>query len=140
MSCAIFKVNTKTLHRLVEVSGLKSVPIRTVVEDAVERYWIKACADEVKLVLTDEDTFVVSVKPEHVEYVKELTGQTKSHKVEKTYKSMLGLSEGVYKLEDCDTYLPVSWFDRQEVKQEVKDLNRKITFLFVISSSLSPSP
>jgi len=133
MSCAIFKVNTETLNRLVEVSDVKGIPIRTVIEDAVERYWIKTCADDVKLVLIDDDSFTVSAKPEHIGYVKELTGQGKSLKVEKTYKSMLGLSDGVYKLEGCDTYLPVSWFD----KKEVKDLKRSFTLLFVISWALT---
>lgn len=132
MSCAIFKVNTDTLDRLVEIGGVKGIPIREVVENAIESYWIKACVDEVKLVLVDEDSFTVKVKPEHVEYVKEITGN-KRHKVEKTYKSMLGLSEGVYKLEGCDTYLPVSWFN----KQEVLDLKKNVTLLFVISWAIT---
>jgi len=133
MSCAIFKVNTDTLDRLVEIGAVKGIPIRTVVENAIESYWIKTCADEVKLVLVDEDTFTVKVKPEHIEYVKELTGKARSHKVEKTYKSIFGLSDGVYKIEDCDTYLPVSWFN----KREVLDLKRSVTLLFVISWAIT---
>jgi len=129
MSCAIFKVNTDTLNRLVEVSKIKGVPIRSIVEDAVESYWVKTCADEVKLVLVDEESFQVSAKPEHIEYVREITENAGLHRVEKTYKSIFGLSDGVYKIEGCDTYLPVAWFD----KKESKDLKHTITLLFVVS-------
>ena len=102
----------KTLRQVEEI--LEANPdaqeeIKQTIETAIEKLHSKTINGEVTLVLTDEASFKIKPKKEYKDYLHTLTGSPGPYKVIKTYKSMIGLSDGVYELENCDQFIPVSW-------------------------------
>jgi hypothetical protein len=69
-------------------------------------------------------------KSEYYETVKNLTGHEGPYTAVKTYKSWIGLSEGIYQLKNSNVFAPVSWFD--PIKQS--NLQKLLTIGLIILS------
>jgi hypothetical protein len=127
------KTDTKTLVQIEEIlaadpQGQDS--IQEAIIDAISKLHTKTLQGEALLLLVDETHFDVSLKKEHRQFMRDLTGRKGPYKVTKTYKSWVGLSEGVYTIEDCDKLIPVSWCKK---KASISKLTALSIFLAISS-------
>lgn len=106
------KTDTETLlqiKELVEFSNNASEEINQAIIEAIEKLHKKTFNDQPTLILVDSKQFDIKPKKEYKKFLLDLTGVKGPYKVTKTYKSWVGLSEGVYEIEGCDKLIPVSW-------------------------------
>jgi len=113
MSLKEIKVRTKTLEQIAEIVD-KNPEGRELVQkglvEAIDKLWRTVCQPQVKLLLTDSIETNVVAKPEFQEIVETITGTKGPYLAIKSCKSWIGLSEGVYQIQDCESFLPIAWF------------------------------
>jgi hypothetical protein len=135
MSCEIFKVSTTTLEKLRELSEERGSSIRDILELSVVNYYDRTCVSSIKLVLTDDNEFLVKPKDEYQEKVESMLGREGPYLVTKTCKSNLGYSDGVYKIKDCDFFLPAGHFTKVEKKIDLVSGVFLVSWLLAILQS-----
>lgn len=132
------KTETKTLEQIAEILSKNpdgNALIKQAFIDTVNKLHLECFSPEhPTLLLVDDAQFKVKVKSEHKEFMQELTGHKGPYQVNKTLKSWVGLSEGVYAIEGCDKFIPVSW-----CKKAPKVDRTTILAIFLALSSLVQS-
>jgi len=135
MAFKSIKVDIETLEKLNEIVSVNAQShdsIKNAISNAIDNLWIKTCKNDT-LLLIDEEEFAVKPKSDQSQYLKDITGVKGPYMVVKTFKSWVGLSDGVYKLKDCDVFVPVAWFDKIENSKE-KSTNRLLISIFALMS------
>jgi len=136
MALKAVKVSTKSLNQIHDITTASSdarQEISDAVNQAINDLWIKVCKGEVNLLLTDDEEFLVQPKPEFSQDARNKLGGTGPYTVIQTCKSWVGISEGIYRIKDCDCFVPVTWFSKVEPK-ETKSASNLITIMLAISS------
>lgn len=141
MGLKALKISTKTLNQLSDI--IATTPegrhdIKGAIGVAINDLWIKTYHGEVTLLLTDNEEFEVCPKPEFSQDVQNKLGKKGSYTVIQTCKSWVGISEGIYKIKDCDYFVPVAWFTRiaQQEPKETKPTSNLLTTVLAIASLL----
>jgi hypothetical protein len=135
------RVKTETLEQLNELLDIKGQDqskikdeISEKISESIYKIWLKFCRSDTAFIYIDDTPLEVEPKKERKEFLKELTGHFGPYKVTKTCKSWVGISEGIYKLDDTDMLVPITWFT--ETKTEKNTTNFVLIVLLVILSLL----
>ena len=141
MALKAVKVSTKALDQIYDITAAtpeSQQKITDAINTAIDDLWIKVCKGEVNLLLTDNDEFLVRPKPEFSRDAQNKLGKKGPYTVIQTCKSWVGISDGIYKIKDCDCFVPVTWFSRIEPVEpkETKSTNNLFTIILAITSLL----
>jgi len=89
------------------------------------------------LLITEEAAFQITPKKEFKQYMLDITGEKGPYNVVKTYKSWVGISDGLYEVENCGKLIPASWCrDRKQKSDTLKLLSILLAISSVIQSAL----
>jgi hypothetical protein len=129
---------TETLNKVDEI--LKIDPesqeiVKQAIVEAIDKLHSKMINGDVHLLLTDDSEFDITPKNEFKQFMYDVTGKKGPYQVIKTYKSWVGISDGVYEIEDCDKYIPVSWCS----KTSKSKINLKVFSAFLATCSILQS-
>jgi len=136
MALKAVKISTKALGQLNDITAATPEArqkIGAALNGAINDLWIKVCKGEVTLLLSDDEEFLVSPKSEFSQDAKNKLGCSGPYTVVQTCKSWVGVSEGIYKIKDCDGFVPVAWFSKVEPKKEQKT-NNLLTVVLAVAS------
>ena len=136
MALKVVKVSTKALHQICDITAASPEShqeIDNAINLAINDLWLKVCGGDVKLLLTDDEEFLVSPKSEYSQDAQNKLGKRGPYTVVQTCKSWVGISEGIYKIKDCDCFVPVAWFSKVEPKKEQKPRNLLALILAIAS-------
>jgi len=131
----LIKVETKTLEQIssiVETSPEGQQLLQKTIIEAVEKLWQTICSPKATLILIEETVHEIQPKPEYQEVLKKLTGTSGPYTTIKTCKSWTGLSEGVYQLKDCSSFVPVSWFNNKQTISNSKIGHKSLLIIVLI--------
>jgi hypothetical protein len=141
MALKPIKVNEETLKQLTELMELPDQDqcqdqikdeISENISTSIYKVWLKHCKKDTAFIYIDDSSFKISPKEEHQQFLHKLTGNKGPYTVVKTFRSWVGLSDGVYKLENCDKFVPIAWFE-QEAPPSKKQNNLLIVMLVILS-------
>jgi hypothetical protein len=136
MGLQSLKVTTKALQQveeILETSPNAKETLETTIIEAIDRLYNRTISQTPQLLLVDDEKFTVAPKAEHKAFMADITGKKGPYQVVKTYKSWVGMSDGVYQIEDCDKFVPVSWFEKQAARNNRLQV---LSVLLAISSIL----
>jgi len=127
---------TKTLSQVDEIlerdpDGQEAV--KQAIIDAIEKLHSKIINGDAHLLLTDTTEFTIRPKKEFKQFMYDVTGEKGPYKVLKTYKSWVGMSDGVYEVENCAKFIPVSWCEKTS-KSNLKTLSIFLAICSVLQS------
>jgi hypothetical protein len=129
----------KTLSQvdeILEIDPTNQEAIKQAIEDAINKLHSKIVNGDVHLLLTDATEFNIAPKSEFKQFMYDVTGEKGPYKVVKTYKSWVGISDGVYEIENCPKYIPVSWCKKTPEKRDhLKVLSVFLAICSVIQSA-----
>lgn len=131
MALKEIKVESKTLNQISEIVNHDPQGhqlIKKTIIDSIEKLWINVCNSQSSLVLIDEIFYEINPKPKYQNTIKEITGFDGPYIATKICKSHIGLSEGVYQLNDS-TIIPVSWF---KPKKSTSKFNLLLMILCIV--------
>ena len=122
-----YRVETKTLAQLKEIAEQHCLTERHTLQLAIESLWSK--------------TFPTLLYPkeEQRSFVEKTTGAPGPYRVDKICPSWTGLSEGVYKLVDCDILFPASWFVTEKPKNRLGNYEGLIKTVILIQILIQSS-
>lgn len=106
---------TQTLNQVDEILKIDpegSETVKQAIVDAIDKLHSKIVNRDTSLLLTDTTEFTIQPKKEFRQFMYDVIGEKGPYKVIKTYKSWIGISDGVYEVENCDKYIPVSWCNK----------------------------
>ena len=135
MGLQSLKVTTKALQQIEEILEIDPngrEVLQTSIVEIINKLHTKATIGEAQLLLVDSKEFTVAPKDEFKASMSSITGRKGPYKVTKTYKSWVGISDGIYEIEDCGRFVPVFWF----VKKEEKSRLPLLSILLAIGSIL----
>jgi len=115
MVTKVIGVKSETLKQLDELASQHNLKNREIIEKAVEDYWTKLCVEKSLLTFEPAEDLWVKPQSQYKKFLLTATREKGPYKVSGTYKSWLGLSEGVYKLEDSNLTVPSYWFKTQSI-------------------------
>lgn len=121
------------VDELLKIDPKNQEIVKQAIVDAIDNLHSKITKGEVSLLLTDDAEFEICPKSEFKQFMFDITGQKGPYKVTKTYKSWVGISDGVYEIENCDKYIPVSWCIRS---QKNRDCLKPLSIFLAICSIL----
>lgn len=129
---------SKTLDQvdeLLKIDPENQEVVKQAIVAAIDKLHSKIVDGEVNLVLTDSEEFDVIPKSEFKQFMFDVTGEKGPYKVVKTYKSWIGISEGVYEIENCSKFIPVSWCNKAKERKD----HLKIMSVFLAICSIAQS-
>lgn len=137
MALKEIRVDTKTINQITDI--IERDPqghelIQEELKDTINKLWSNICSPKTALILTDETIVEISPKPEYQQMIKQLTGNDGPYTANKTYKSWVGLSEGIYSVENV--LIPASWFNAPKKLAAPGKFFYFLTILLVISTLL----
>lgn len=121
------------VDELLKIDPKNQEIVKQAIVDAIDNLHSKITKGEVSLLLTDDTEFEIRPKSEFKQFMFDITGQKGPYKVTKTYKSWVGISDGVYEIENCAKYIPVSWCIRS---QKNRDCLKPLSIFLAICSIL----
>jgi len=127
---------TKTLTQVDEILEMDPEGQETVKQaiiDAIDKLHSKIINGDTNLLLTDNTEFTIRPKKEFKQFMYDVTGEKGPYKVLKTYKSWVGMSDGVYEVENCPKYIPVSWCDKAS-KSNLNAFSALLAFCSILQS------
>ena len=132
------RVTTETLDQIEQILAKDpegAEVVRDAINAAVNKIWLNTCSGgEATLLLTQDENFEVAAKEEFVQQVTAALGKG-PYRVTQSYKSFVGLSDGLYRLEDGQT-LPASWFDKiTKPEKAISATALLLTILSIIQSA-----
>ena len=139
------KTETRTLEQIQEILAVNpeaSSLIKQTFIDAIDKLYkdlfdTKAVKETTFLVVDDAE-LDVEIKTEHQQFLKDLVGHSGPYRATKRYQSwMVGLSDGLYRIEGTDKLIPVSW--RVAQKEKEKDSSRSWATLVLLLTTLVQS-
>lgn len=95
------KVSTKTLEKLDEISDLKNLSHKEVLENSISEYYTN-------------NQPILYPKENYLTVVSKLAEQQPPYHIEEQQPSLTGLSEGAVLLKNCNVPLPTSWFKKRQ--------------------------
>jgi hypothetical protein len=129
----------KTLSQvdeILEIDPANHEVVKEAIEAAINKLHSKIVNGDVHLLLTDTTEFKVALKSEFKQFMCDVTGEKGPYKVVKTYKSWVGISDGVYEIENCPKYIPVSWCEKATEKRDhIKVLSIFLAICSIIQSA-----
>lgn len=139
MASHVLKVDNATVTQINEILAknpeLKD-KLASSVAEAVQKLWSKTCEEKACLILEEDCSLSVRPKKEYAQYLRDVTGQAGPYVAIKKCKSWVGLSEGVYRIENCDLLIPISCFEKAEIRTTSSTVNPLLVGLLTALSFL----
>ena len=118
------KTETKTLEQIQEIlaadpeaSSLIKQTFIEAIDTLYKNLFDPKIVKETTFLVVDDTDLDVEIKPEHQEFLESLVGHKGPYHATKKYKSwMVGLSEGLYRIEGTDKLIPVSWCSEKKLE------------------------
>jgi len=122
-----YKVETKTLSQLKDIAEHSCLTERNIIQTAIDALWNK--------------TFPTILYPKEEQrlFLEKTTGKSGPYTVDKICPSWTGLSEGVYKLEDCEVLFPAAWFVTEQPKSPLQAYEGLVKTIILIQILIQSS-